>query len=205
MMGLLGLARLRGRRSPETMLLMGAVINATFIALILFVVAVADRTRYQGVMYWLVGSLSPVSGGTLAVVFICVITGVAALSMLGAHLNLMASGEESAEQLGSPVIRVRLAAILAACLVTAAAVSMSGLIGFVGLMVPHLARIWFGSDNRLLIPASALLGAGLLTVADTIARTAFAPTQIPVGVITALAGGPFFLWLFSRRGARAIT
>jgi iron complex transport system permease protein len=113
----------------------------------------------------------------------------------------MTTGEETAESLGSPVARVRLVAILASCLVTAAAVSASGLIGFVGLMVPHLARIWFGSDNRLLVPSSALLGATILTAADTIARAAFAPTQIPVGVITALAGGPCFLWLFARRGS----
>ena len=182
------------------MLLMGAVINATFIALILFVITVADVSRYQGVMYWLVGSLSPPPGAALAMIYAAVITGIVVLTFIGAHLNLMTAGEETAEQLGSPVARVRLAAILAACLITAAAVSVSGLVGFVGLMVPHLARIWFGPDNRILVPASALLGATMLTAADTIARTALAPTQIPVGVITALAGGPFFLWLFARSG-----
>jgi len=200
-LGLLGLSGVRGRRGTETMLLMGVVINATFIALILFVITVADISRYQGVLYWLVGSLAPPSGAGLAIIYICVAAGVAALTLLGGHLNLMTAGEETAEQLGSPVRRVRLLVILAACLVTAAAVSVSGLIGFVGLMVPHLARIWLGPDNRLLIPASALLGGAILTVADTLARVAFAPTQIPVGVITALAGGPCFLWLFSRRGA----
>lgn len=198
-LGLLGLARLRGRRSPETMLLMGAVINATFVALILFVVTVADIGRYQGVMYWLVGSLSPPTWTALAVIYLCVAAGAAALTFLGGHLNLMSVGEETAEHLGSPVGRVRLVSILAACLITAAAVSVSGLVGFVGLMVPHVARIWFGPDNRLLVPASALLGGAMLTAADTVARTALAPTQIPVGVITALLGGPFFLWLFSRR------
>lgn len=204
-LGLLALARLKGRRSPETMLLMGAVLNATFIALILFVIAVADITRYQGVMYWLVGNLTPPSGPLLLVVLVMVAAGVAALTAMGSQINLLSLGEETAEHLGAAVPRVRLLAILAACLITSAAVSMSGLIGFVGLMVPHVARIWFGPDNRLLIPASALLGGSLLTVADTIARTAFAPTQIPVGVITALAGGPFFLWLFTRREEREIT
>lgn len=201
-LGLLALTRAHGRRSPETMLLMGAVINATFIALILFVITVADVSRYQGVMYWLVGSLTPPSGPVIAIIYICVAAGVSVLTFLGGHLNLMTTGEETAEQLGSPVTRVRWWAILASCLVTAAAVSVSGLVGFVGLMVPHLARIWFGPDNRLLIPASALLGGAILTGADTIARTALAPTQIPVGVITALAGGPFFLWLFAGRGER---
>jgi len=199
-MGLLALSRARGRRSPSTMLLMGAVTNATFIALILFVITVADVSRYQGVMYWLVGSLSPPPSGTLAVIGLSVVAGVATLTILGGHLNLMSAGEETAEQLGSPVARVRLIAILASCLMTAAAVSVSGLVGFVGLMVPHLARIWFGSDNRLLVPTSALLGAALLIAADTLGRTAMAPTQIPVGVITALAGGPCFLWLFAAKG-----
>jgi iron complex transport system permease protein len=203
-LGLLALARLRGRRSPETMLLMGAVINATFIALILFVITIADITRYQGVMYWLVGSLSPPDGTVLVIIYLCVTGGVVVLTLLGGHLNLLSVGEETAHQLGSPVARIRLIAILAACLITSAAVSMSGLIGFVGLMIPHVGRIWFGPDNRLLIPASALLGGAMLTAADTVARTAMAPTQIPVGVITAMAGGPFFLWLFSRREEREV-
>jgi len=201
--GLLALSRARGRKNAATMLLMGAVLNATCIALILFVVTVADVGRYQGVMYWLVGSLSPPSGGLLAAIYVCVTTGVIGLTLLGPHLNLLSAGEETAAQLGSPVTRVRLLAILAACLVTAAAVSVSGLIGFVGLMVPHLARLWFGPDNRLLVPASALLGALILIVADTLARVLLAPTQIPVGVITAIAGGPCFLWLFAVRGDEA--
>ena len=200
---LLLLARLRGQRSPETMLLMGAVINATAIALILFVITMADISRYQGVMYWLVGSLSAPSGTALAVVGGAVAVGIGILSALGGRLNLLSVGEETAEQLGAPVARVRLLAILAACLITSAAVSVSGLIGFVGLMVPHLARIWFGPDNRILIPASALLGGTILTLADTAARTMVAPTQLPVGVITAMVGGPFFLWLFTRRDPSA--
>lgn len=202
-MMLLLLARLRGRRSPETMLLMGAVINATCIALILFVISVADISRYQGVMYWLVGNLSAPSGLALAVVGGAVAAGIALLALLGSRLNLLSVGEEAAEQLGATVGRVRLLAILAACLITSAAVSVSGLIGFVGLMVPHLARIWFGPDNRILVPASALLGGTILVLADTAARTMVAPTQLPVGVITAMAGGPFFLWLFARRDPSA--
>src|SRR5262249_19698181 len=136
----------------------------------------------------------------IAVIYACVLVGVATLTLLGGPLNLMSAGEETAGQLGAPVARVRLLAILAACLMTAAAGSVSRLIGVLGLMVPPLARIWFGPDNRLLVPASALLGASLLIAADTLARSAFAPTQIPVGVITALAGGPCFLWLFATRG-----
>jgi iron complex transport system permease protein len=198
-LALLALSRARGRRAPESMLLMGAVINATFIALILFVITVADVSRYQGVMYWLVGSLAPPGGASLVIIYVCVAAGGAVLTLLGGHLNLMSAGEETALQLGSPVERVRLAAILASCLITAAAVSLSGLVGFVGLVVPHLARSWFGPDNRLLVPAAAILGGAFLAAADTLGRTALAPTQIPVGVITALAGGPFFLWLFSRR------
>ena len=202
-LALLVLARVRGRRSPETMLLMGTVINATCIALILFVITVADISRYQGVMYWLVGSLSSPSRPALAVVGSAVAAGVIVLTLGGGQLNLLSVGEETAEQLGANVSRARLTAILAACLITSAAVSVSGLIGFVGLMVPHLVRIVLGPDNRILVPASALAGGAILTMADTIARTIVAPTQLPVGVITALAGGPFFLWLFARRDPAA--
>ena len=112
--------------------------------------------------------------------------------------------EELASQLGVNVPRTRLAVLAAASLVTAAAVSLAGLVGFVGLMIPHMARLWLGPDNRLLVPASALLGAIALVAADTVARALFAPTQIPVGVITALAGGPCFLWMFARSRRRGL-
>jgi len=200
---LLLMARRRGRLLPETMILLGVVMNATIMAAIMFIVTMADFSRYAGTMYWLIGNLSSPSAGELALVYGCLAAGVAVLTLLGQGLNVMSGGEEMATQLGVNVPRLRWIGLLAASLITAAAVSLAGLIGFVGLMVPHLGRVWLGPDNRLLVPASALLGAIVLVMADTAARVLFAPTQIPVGVITALFGGPCFLWLFARRGAGA--
>jgi len=199
---LLWMAGGRGRVLPETLILLGVVMNATIMAAIMFVITMADFSRYAGTMYWLIGNLSSPSMPELALVYGCLVPGVAALSALGHPLNLMTGGEEGAGQLGVHVPRLRVAALAAASLITAAAVSLAGLVGFVGLMVPHLARVWFGPDNRLLVPASALLGAAVLVAADTAARWLFAPTQIPVGVITALLGGPCFLWLFVRHVGR---
>lgn len=199
---LLWMAKGRGRLLPETMILLGVVLNATIMAAIMFVITMADFSRYAGTMYWLIGSLSSPSAPELTLVYACLVPGVLVLTALGQPLNVMTGGEELAGQLGLDTPRLRLTALAAATLITAAAVSLAGLVGFVGLMVPHLARVWLGPDNRLLVPAAALLGAIVLVVADTAARALFAPTQIPVGVITALLGGPCFLWLFARHAAR---
>jgi iron complex transport system permease protein len=113
-------------------------------------------------------------------------------------LNVMLTGEDTALQLGINVKKTRMTLLLAASLVTAGAVSMSGIIGFVGLMIPHIARLMFGSDNRLLLPASMLFGAAFLIAADAIARTVIAPSELPIGVITALCGAPYFAYLMKR-------
>jgi iron complex transport system permease protein len=139
--------------------------------------------------YGLVGGLS-----------IVLVAGIAGLTFLGRDLNLMSAGEEAARALGVRVERTRAIAVALASLITAAVVSVAGPIGFVGLIVPHAARLAFGPDHRLLLPASALAGAIFLMAADTLARTVMAPTELPVGVITALMGGPFFLWLYRRQG-----
>ncbi len=199
---LLAMARRRSRLLPETMILMGVVMNATIMAAIMFIITMADFSRYAGTMYWLLGNLSSPSVGELLFVFGILVPGVAALAWMGQGLNVMASGEETAGLLGVSVPRLRLGALVVGSVITAAAVSLAGLVGFVGLMVPHLGRVLLGPDNRLLVPASALLGALVLVLADTAARSLFAPTQIPVGVITALFGGPCFLWLFARQGTR---
>lgn len=199
---LLAMARRRSRILPETMILMGVVMNATIMAAIMFLITMADFSRYAGTMYWLLGNLSSPSTGELFFIFGVLVPGVAALTWMGQGLNVMAAGEETATLLGVSVPRLRLGALIAGSVITAAAVSLAGLVGFVGLMVPHLGRLILGPDNRLLVPASALLGALTLVLADTAARSLFAPTQIPVGVITALFGGPCFLWLFARQGAR---
>ncbi len=123
------------------------------------------------------------------------------LLALARPLNLLAVGEETAAYLGVRTERVKLAAYAAASLLAAASVAVAGVIGFVGLVVPHVARILWGGDHRFLLPASVLIGATFLVLADALARTVAAPTELPIGVVTAFVGVPFFLWLLRRRGA----
>ena len=192
------LARLRGRVSNYPLLLTGVVVNAMFSALILFIITVADYTRFQQVFFWLVGNLESPAWPTLGPLAVALGAGFAYLFTLAHKLNILALGEQEARALGVDVDRVKLGAILAASFITAAAVSWSGLIGFVGLMVPHAARRLWGPDHRLLLPASALGGAIFLVAADTGARTLMAPTEMPVGILTAAIGAPFFLYIFHR-------
>src|SRR5258705_6143332 len=135
----------------------------------------------------------------IAVLSVVLLVCISGLSLFGRDLNLLSAGEEAARSLGVTIERTRVVTVVLASLVTAAVVSVAGPIGFVGLIVPHAARLMFGPDHRLLIPASALIGALFLIIGDTLARTVMAPTEIPVGVVTALCGGPFFLWLYRRR------
>jgi len=130
--------------------------------------------------------------------------GAALAAWLAPELNALQLGEESAGSLGLPVRRVRFLSILAAALLAGAAVSFAGLLGFVGLLVPHIARRLTGTDNRWLFPASALLGAALVLLCDTLARVIFAPFELPVGIVLSLLGGPFFLWLLLRQKRRQI-
>lgn len=193
-------ASLRGRASSYSLILVGVVINSFFSAVILFIITVADFTRFQGVLFWMAGTLSSQPYPVLVTLGILLALGMACLLSLGSALNLVSQGEETAGQLGLNVRLIRVTALVAASLLTAAVVSFSGLIGFVGLMVPHIMRLAVGPDHRLLLPASGLAGASFLLVADTLARTLFAPTEIPVGIITAVIGGPFFIWLYRRQG-----
>jgi iron complex transport system permease protein len=196
---LLTLSRFSPRGSNAPMLLTGVVVNAFFSAVILFVITVVDYTRFQRVFFWLVGSLEPPAPGPLAATALACALGLAGLIALSSRMNLLVLGEDEAHSLGIDPEKTKRRAILAASLLTAAAVSLSGLIGFVGLMVPHAARALFGSDNRVLVPVSALGGAAFLVLADTLARTLLAPVEMPVGILTAVCGGPFFLFLFHRR------
>ncbi len=132
-------------------------------------------------------------------IFPYIVLGILFLYFRSRQLNLILSGEENAVQLGVDVERLKLLSYLSASLMTAASVSVCGLIGFVGLIVPHSVRLIFGPDHRLLIPASALIGASFLVASDTLARTILAPVELPVGVITAVFGGPFFIYLLRTR------
>jgi iron complex transport system permease protein len=188
------LARVDSRLPVETFLLAGVVVGSFMWALVSFSLTLA-REDLPRVVFWLMGSVADRDMGHVLVLLPYLVLGGLVLSVLAHHLNVMTLGEESAAHLGVSVEKVKIWIILAASLVTAAAVSVSGLIGFVGLMIPHVVRMLIGPDHRVLIPASALGGAVFLVWADTAARLVVAPQEMPVGVITALLGAPFFCWL----------
>jgi iron complex transport system permease protein len=197
------LSSVGGRVASYPMLLIGVVTNTVYLALIMFIETLVELTRLHGLRLWMMGTIPIEEYGVIVPLAAITAAGVIVLALLGRDLNLLAAGEEAARALGVGVERSRAVLITLASLVTAAAVSVTGPIGFVGLIVPHVARLLLGPDHRLLLPAAALLGAMFLAAADTLARTALAPTELPVGVVTALCGGPFFLWLYRRQRGRS--
>lgn len=198
MMLVLGLARTEGERRTERTLLAGIVVNAFFSALIMFLVSISSGEQLQSVLFWLMGDLAMAGGSDVLLAALFLAAGFAVMIAHARDLNIMLTGEEAALQLGVSVGRIRWILLLSASLVMGAAVSVSGIIGFVGLMVPHMMRMMFGSDHRLLLPASLLFGGVFLMAADTIARVALSPAELPVGVVTALCGAPYFAYLMKR-------
>lgn len=191
-------ARAGGRTAPNAVLLIGVVCNAIAAAGIMLVNAIVSYAQAQGVLFWIMGALSTQSYGVVGAAALYASVGLVWLLRYSQDLNLLAAGEEGALQLGVDVERVRRMVFLAASLLVAAAVSVSGMIAFVGLIVPHVLRLILGPDHRLLLPASFLGGAAFLVWADTLARVALGPAELPVGVVTALLGGPFFVFLLRR-------
>lgn len=190
------LAHGRDGWTPTRLLLTGVVVAAGWGALISFLLAISPDRGLRGMLFWLMGDLSHAPAPWLPLAVLAV--GVALATALGRPLNLLAHGGLQAMVLGAEVARLRVILYLLASLLTAAAVTLAGSIGFVGLVVPHMIRLAGVRDHRLLAPAAALAGGALVTAADTVARTAFAPRQLPVGVITAFIGVPLFLWLLNR-------
>ena len=198
------LALVHGRLQPYVLLLAGVVYNAFTGALIMCVNAIADLYQAQGILFWLMGNLGTHSYTLVAAISVYVLAGSAWLLSHARALNVLSLGEEGAAQLGVNVDRDRRAVFFGSSLLVGAVVSVSGMIGFVGLNVPHVLRLLFGADHRLLIPASFLAGAIFLIWADTIARTVLGVVEVPVGVVTALCGGPFFVYLLKREGTRIV-
>jgi iron complex transport system permease protein len=188
-----------GKIHPHTLLLAGVIIGSFLAALIMFLITVSRREELHTIIFWLMGDFSFSNPRAILIIFPYVLSGVVLLYLRARRLNLILSGEENAVQLGVDVERLKLVSYLSASLVTAASVSVCGLIGFVGLIIPHSVRMIFGPDHRLLIPSAALLGASFLVASDTFARTLLAPVELPVGVITAAFGGPFFIYLLRTR------
>jgi iron complex transport system permease protein len=192
------LARIGNTLPVETFLLAGVVVGSFAGAMVSFLMTLAHEDLPR-VVFWLMGSLGQADSSRVALVAPYLLIGGVALYLLSPALNLASMGDEVAWSLGVDVEKMKIRVILAGSLVTAAAVSAAGLIGFLGLLVPHLTRMLVGPDHRILMPASALGGAAFLVLADTVARTVGAPQEIPVGVVTAMVGAPFFFWLLHRR------
>jgi iron complex transport system permease protein len=194
------LGRIGGKLVPEAALLVGVVFNAFAAGVITVVKVMVPPEDAARLLYWLMGAVGYADPGTLLAGAVLLGVAVAVLVALSAQLNLLSLGDDEAASLGVEVGRSRGLVFLAASLATGAAVALAGLVGFVGLIVPHLLRRLFGPDHRILLPASALFGAAFLVLADAAARLAFLPlgSEPPVGALTALLGGPLFLWLLRR-------
>jgi iron complex transport system permease protein len=186
----------------STILLTGVILNAFFTAIIMFFISTTADSRLHTMLYWLYGDLSQSRYGPLLVLVPVLLVVSFILSGLAKELNLITAGEETAFQLGAEVEKTKILSLILVSLMVGLVVSFSGLIGFVGLIVPHLSRMAFGSDHRLLIPVSSLGGAVFLIAADTLARTLISPSELPVGVITAFMGAPFFIYLLKKKGSR---
>jgi len=185
--------------STMVLLLAGVTLNAFFSALILFVQYAADFTQAYRTLRWLMGDLDVGSFAPILAALPLVLAALGIFAFLTRSLNLLSVGTETAATRGVDIGWTQRLAFFSASLATAAAVSLAGPIGFVGIVVPHLVRLMVGVDHRIVLPASALFGAAFLVACDLIARTVLAPVEVPVGVVTAMVGGPFFLWLLVRR------
>jgi len=191
------LSQVAGRTSSETLILSGVALSAFCAAILSLIIILTGNL--QSIYFWLLGSLSSASWGNVLTVLPYALIGSGLSYYYSKELNALLLGEEMALTLGIEVEAVRLILITLASLMAAAAVSVAGLIGFVGLIVPHWVRLLIGPNHRYLIPVSALSGMLLMVVADTIARTVLSPTEIPIGIVMALAGAPFFLYLLRKK------
>lgn len=192
------LSMVNGKTDIATMLLAGIAVNAITGAMIGLLSYIADDAQLRNLIFWSLGSLQITDWRKLLVAMVFITPALLLLPRYGNALNANLLGESEAAHLGIELEKVKRQLIVIVAMVVGIAVCLSGIIGFVGLVVPHLIRILMGPDHRLLLPASALFGATLLIGADIVARTAVAPTEIPIGIITAILGGPFFLWLLVR-------
>jgi len=181
--------------SSGNMLLAGVIINAFFSALIMLALSLSSHADLQKITFWLMGNLSLAGPDEILLTGLVLIAGFSLAYLYARSLNLISLGEETALHLGVAVGQTRIVLLLSGSLLTAVAVAFSGTVGFVGLIIPHMMRMLLGADHRLLLPASLLFGASFLILADTLARTVIPDMELPVGVVTALCGSPYFLYL----------
>lgn len=193
------LARVRGRTTIHTLLLAGVVVGSVLNSLLIFILSTSKREALHGILWWLLGNLQVWDWTHLGLVGGTVLAGSFLAAAAAPQLNALTLGDEAAGHLGVRVERARWAFFALGSFITGAVVSASGIIAFLGMAVPHMVRMALGPDHRALIPAAAMAGAILLVTADILAQTILAPSVVPVGVITSLMGGPFFLFLLRRR------
>jgi iron complex transport system permease protein len=191
------------RLDLRVLLLAGVVAGTFFNALILLLLAFQEADAFRSALFWMMGSLAAAEWTRVALLAVCVGPSLVVLLALARAFNLMALGEETAGYLGAATPRVQRTAYVVASLLTAASVVVAGAVGFVGLVVPHVVRLAWGGEHRFLLPAAFLAGAAFLPLADTAARLVAAPAELPLGVVTALVGVPFFLWILRRQAARS--
>ena len=197
LVAVMSLSSFNGEMSSNNLILSGIIVAAILSAGISFLKYMADE-QVSIIIFWLMGSFASKTWAEVSLSCVCVLAGFLICLFFARDLNIMSLGDRSANSLGISAGRVRMILLVTASFMTAVCVSVSGIIGFVGLIVPHLMRFFTGADNRKLIPASSLAGAGLLLGADTITR-AVLPVEVPIGVLTALIGGPFFCYIFRQR------
>lgn len=187
-----------GQTVPTTNLILAGVAFSSFATSLTSFLMIRSTSEVRRALGWLLGGASQSGWTAIIAIMPYVIIGLGILLLSGHALNLLQFGDDQAQQLGLNVPRTKRILLIASSLATAAAVAFSGIIGFIGLIVPHLIRLWFGPDYRRLLPLSILGGAAALLISDVIARIVIAPQEIPVGIVTSLAGAPFFLWVLRR-------
>ncbi|MDF2531538.1 MAG: ABC-type Fe3+-siderophore transport system, permease component [Clostridia bacterium] len=192
------LAKRKNAMSVNSLLLAGVAVSYFLSAIISFLMLL-NQDNLQHIVFWTMGSLSLTSWSKVVISYIIIIPGILALLFYARELNILTMGDESAQYLGIDVEKLKRVLLVICCIIVGAVVSVSGTIGFLGLVAPHIIRLIAGSDNKKVIPYSALLGAVLLIASDTVGRTIIQPVEIPVGVMTSIMGGPFFIFLLRKQ------
>lgn len=192
------LAQQNGKISVESLILSGVIISISFSAIMMFLTSIASQKVFHGLLWWLLGNLQIFDLNLLLIVSIIVILGIGLLFIFSQDLNAISLGEEDAIHLGIKIEQVKKILFILTALITGAIVSISGMIGFVGLIIPHMTRKIVGPNHKMLLPATAIFGGTFLILCDTISRSILPPIEIPIGVITALVGAPIFIMLLKR-------
>ncbi len=193
-----------GRIQLQVLLLAGVIVSTFLAALVMLIMSLAKRETHE-IIFWIMGNLGETNYTFIKIVGIFVLLGSGLIYIFARELNIICLGEEKARYLGIEIEKLKKILFVITSLIVGAVVSISGMIGFVGLIIPHILRLIVGPDHRILIPASALVGAIFLIISDTLARTIAAPVEIPVGIITALFGAPFFIFLLAKKKTKIKT